>query len=108
MFRLGKHGVWSTLTEYLAAILLGTVDAITYLILRWRVKLAKRCVSVHVKRRGCSGCGGSAGAVTSEPSVPAPLLRNDFGALEWNCESHARRGVLGSVRHRECEGESGE
>lgn len=60
-----------------------------------------------VKRAGRSGCGGSAGAVTSEPSVPAPLLRNDFGALEWKYESHARRGVLGYVRHGKWEGESG-
>jgi len=30
LFRLDKDGVWSTLTEYLAANLLGTVDAMTY------------------------------------------------------------------------------
>jgi len=56
---------------------------------------------------GHSGCGGSAGAVTSEPSVPASLLRNDFGALEWKCESHARRERFGNMRHGKCKGESG-
>lgn len=51
-----------------------------------------------------SGCGGSAGAVTSESSVPPPLLRNDFIALEWKYESHARgTGAVGMRYRREVE-----
>ena len=68
--------MWSTLTEYLAANLVVTVDAMT------RLDRTVEGVTDETVRLGGSGCGESAGAVTLESSVPAPLLRNDFSALE--------------------------
>lgn len=75
LFRLDKDGVWSTLTEYLAAILLGTVDAMTY----W--SYGEECSS----RNGAFKCSLRGLAAVVVVGVQVQLLRNQVSQLLY-CE----------------------